>query len=267
MYRTGKHFLPAFATAAALALAFTLVVIDPSQSRAAEPLESAIDLEQQASREAARSQQRIDQLADETETLVAEYRQVLRETDNLKADNDQLEQLVANQDRELASLDSQLDEVENTQREIVPLVQSMVAVLEEFITLDVPFLPEERRARSAALKQLLGAPEVALKEKYRRTMEAYQVETDYGRTIEAYRGPLALDGTTRTVDFLRVGRVGLFYRALDGSLVGYWDREARAWKELGREHAKSILQGLRIARKQAAPDFIWLPVPAPQAVQ
>ena len=78
-------------------------------------------------------------------------------------------------------------------------------------------------------------------------MEAYQVETDYGRTIEAYRGPLTLEGTTRTVDFLRVGRVALFYRALDGSLVGHWDREQRAWKQLGRDYVKKLYtEGVRL---------------------
>ena len=65
---------------------------------------------------------------------------------------------------------------------------------------------------------------MGLPERFRRIMEAYQVETDYGRTIEAYSGKLARDGKPRTVDFLRAGRVALVYATLDGGETGYWDR-------------------------------------------
>ena len=51
------------------ALACALVVIVSARILAVEPLESAIDLEKQANREAASSQSRIDDLADETEAL------------------------------------------------------------------------------------------------------------------------------------------------------------------------------------------------------
>ncbi|MCJ8275648.1 MAG: DUF3450 family protein, partial [Bdellovibrionales bacterium] len=86
-------------------------------------------------------------------------------------------------------------------------------------------------------------------------------------TIEAYRGLQQVDGKELTVDFLRVGRISLVYQTLDGKQQGYWDQKERAWKELSSSYRKPIQQGLKMARKQSAPNLIKLPVPAPQEVQ
>jgi hypothetical protein len=94
-------------------------------------------------------------------------------------------------------------------------------------------------------------------------MEAYQIENEYGRTIEAYRAPLELDGEETTVDFLRFGRIALVYQTLDASRSGVWNREARSWQPLDSGYRSSIRDALRIALKQAAPDLVTLPLPAP----
>jgi len=107
---------------------------------------------------------------------------------------------------------------------------------------------------------MMDNPEVGLPERFRRIMEAYQVETEYGRTIEAYSGKLGRDGKPRTVDFLRAGRVALVYATLDGGETGYWDRGTREWKALPREYGEPVKQALRVARKQSPPDLIRLPV-------
>ena len=58
--------------------------------------------------------------------------------------------------------------------------------------------------------------------------------------------------------------VGLTYLTLDENEAGVWDQQARAWKKLEGEHRASIKKGLRIARKQTAPDLIRVPVPVPE---
>ena len=104
-------------------------------------------------------------------------------------------------------------------------------------------------------------------EKYRRIVEAYQIENDYGRTIEAYRGSLKLGDRERTVDFLRFGRIALVYQSLDESEAGVWSQETRSWLPLDASHRSAIRAGLRIARKQAAPDLIELPPPSPMLME
>ena len=107
--------------------------------------------------------------------------------------------------------------------------------------------------------------DVTVAEKFRKVTEAYQIENDFGRTIEAYKGTLTIDGAKIEVDFLRVGRIGLYYQTADGKLSGVWDQPNRKWVSLGNEYKNSIKFGLRIAKKQVAPDLVLLPVDAPEA--
>ena len=67
----------------------------------------------------------------------------------------------------------------------------------------------------------------------------------------------------REVDFLRIGRVALLYQTHDGAITGAWDNAARAWVDLqaGVYHS-AVAKGLRMARKQLAPDLLTLPVVA-----
>ena len=46
--------------------------------------------------------------------------------------------------------------------------------------------------------------DVSTSEKYRRVLEAYQVENEYGRSIEAYSSTVDVDGSQKTVDFFEL---------------------------------------------------------------
>jgi hypothetical protein len=208
------------------------------------------------------SQKRVASLDTENASMLAEYRQANAEIGGLKAYNDQLAEQVKSQETELATMTRQLGEIETTSREALPMMQKMVATLDDFVKLDTPFLAEERTGRIAALKDMMTRADVSVSEKYRRIVEAYQIEIEYGRTIEAYQGKV----DERTVDFLRAGRVALLYQTLDGSETGYWDAGARKWIA-DDDYEDAIKAGLKVAKKQAAPDFISVPVSAPKEVK
>jgi hypothetical protein len=106
--------------------------------------------------------------------------------------------------------------------------------------------------------------DVTSAEKFRRVIEAYQIENDYGRTIEAYKGSVDINGTPQEVDFLRIGRVSLAYQSVGGQYTGAWDPVAGAFVEVAPEKFKTqVDQGIRVARKQVAPDLLIVPVTAP----
>jgi hypothetical protein len=232
----------------------------------ADALGRAIEEQIGVDQEARTSQQRIDQLDDETQKLLDEYRRALTDAESYSTYANQLEAQVSSQREEMAEMDRQLLEVETTSREVLPLMQNMLDTLEQFVALDVPFLMEERTRRVAMLKQMMTRADVAISEKYRRIVEAYQVEMDYGRTIEAYEGALPRDGgEPRTVQFLRVGRVTLLYQTLDGRETGYWEADQKRWV-VANEYAHGFKEGVAVAKKVRAPEMLMVPVPAPQEV-
>lgn len=214
-------------------------------------------------RDARQSQQKINQLDEEAQRLLSDYRYLTRETESLRRYNAQISRQIESQLSEMASIREQLDQINDVSREVIPMMLRMVATLEKFIALDLPFLREERGLRLAALQEIMDRADVTTSEKYRRIVEAYQVEMEYARTIEAYQAELDVAGTVRTVDFLRVGRVALLYQTLDGEETGFFNTESGAWETLGGRYETPVRNALRIAKKQAAPDILVLPVAAP----
>ena len=104
----------------------------------------------------------------------------------------------------------------------------------------------------------MGRADVTNAEKYRRIMEAYQIENDYGRTIEAYRGH-DRDGKDGGLPARGPRRARLpDARRRRGRRLG--PGGLSSWSSLDSSYRTSIKEGLRIARKQSAPDMIRLPL-------
>ncbi|MCP1726138.1 putative nucleotide-binding protein (sugar kinase/HSP70/actin superfamily) [Natronospira proteinivora] len=247
--------------------ALGLALSGPTMADTPEVLKTSIDVERQISQSAIASQQRVDDLADEARDMLADYMQVTQQTDRLEVYNDQVERLIRSQEEEKRSLEEQLEEVEVVEQEIIPLMIRMIESLERFVELDMPFLPDEREERIQRLWDTMDRSDVSVSEKYRNVMEAYQIEAEYARNMEDYRGTLEVNGEERTVDFLRVGRLLLAYQTLDRQETGFWNPVTRDWEQLPDRYRSSINEGIRIARQQAASDILQLPVPAPERVQ
>jgi len=228
----------------------------------ATPLEEAIHVDQATQDAAADSQKKIDNLSEKTGSLLEKYRFATRQTKNLKIQTQHLQQVLENQQLEKIALQEQLKTLVVTQNEITPLILRMLTNLEDFIKLDLPFLPEERTQRLTKLKAMMLRADITKAEKFRRIIEAYQIENEYGNTIEAYKNEIELAGVKSPVDFLRLGRVALYYQRLDGSETGFWNKKEKRWEKLPDHYRNEIRKGLRIARKESAPDLLTLPISA-----
>ena len=228
-----------------------------------EALEGMFESRAKVNDEFAAMQKQIDGISDETDALVAKYRTALKQIDSIGIYNGQLRGLISSQEEELTSLQEQLDRVEEVGRSVTPLMLRMIDALEATVDLDLPFLLDERTEDVAALRKLMTKASVSTSEKYRMIMETYQNENEFGRTIEAYRANLEVDGGVVKVDFLRFGRIALVYQTLDGRESGVWNQQTHSWEKLDASYRSAIREGLRIARKQSAPDLIRLPLPVP----
>jgi len=230
----------------------------------ATSLEEIFAVAAETNRFAQASQVRVDGLSDETASLLEQYKKELKQIEGLRVYNAQLERQIRNQETEMANLSTSIEQVTLIERQITPLMLRMLATLEEFIEHDVPFQLEERTDRISRLQAMMDAADVSPSEKFRRIFEAYQIENDYGRTIEAYEETLTMDGNPRDVFVLRIGRVGLYYQTKDGSISGMWNQSTGSWELLDSDFGSAITQGIRIANNQASPNLINLPIVAPE---
>ncbi len=248
----------------------TSLLLSTSVSQVAAQ-EKVKELEQQGIERAAEGrsvQQKVDAMHDKTRSLVDDYYAHLKLVDGLKLYNGMLQRQLNNQTEEIGILTNSISEVATVERQILPLMSRMIDGLEHFIGFDVPFLLEERTSRVEDLRALLPRADVTVAEKTRRVMEAYQIENDYGRTIEAYRGKLDLDTASFDADFLRVGRVALMYRLVGSDEVGFWDHNDQRWEELSSGRwRRYIEQGLKVARQEVAPELISVAIDAEQEIK
>lgn len=211
-------------------------------------------------------QLQIETIDDRRIELANEYRALVKHNASLEQYNRVLRQTIESQQAHIGSLQQQMDSIKNLDREIVPLMVNMLDTLENFVALDVPFLHNERVERIARLKELLHDGNIANSEKYRRILEAYQIENDYGRTIEAYDAVLQADngaGERQTVTFLKVGRIVYLYQMLDGSQTYVWSQSAKTWQRLDDSYNTWVEEGIKMAREQIPPDLMFVPIEIP----
>ena len=236
------------------------LVATPVLAQDDEVLKPVVDEAAKINESAATSQERINGITEQIDSKLQQFQTLMKEIDGLEIYNAQLRKQVGSQQQEMADLNAAIDEVSVVERQITPLMMRMIDGIEQFIALDVPFLPKERAERVADLKAMMDRADVAASEKFRRVMEAFQVEMDYGRTMEAYSGIHNINGQERDVEFLRLGRTALMYQTRDASKQGVWNKQTRQWEELDSSYRTQITKGLRMAKKQLAPDLLMLPV-------
>ena len=206
------------------------------------------------------TQKKEDEWAGKKAELMARYR-------SLKANQDYLEKLKLKTERSLSSQKARLAEFERKikesariREELQSYLESVVAQLEEFIKKDFPFLLKERATRLASIKETLTRPDKPAAEKYRRAMEALQIEAEYGRTVEVYQDTIDLNGQSVLMDILRLGRLSLFYQTPDGKMVGHYDRAAGRWVSLPSRYRREINNAVDMARRERTIDLVRLPI-------
>jgi hypothetical protein len=217
--------------------------------------------------QARQSQAKIDALTDQTRELLSEYKVVLKEIEGLRVYNRQLEKQIGNQEVEMAKLSESIDKVTVIERQITPLMLRMIDGLEQYVELDLPFLLEERTDRLENLRDMMDRADVAVSEKLSQILRAYQIENEYGRTMEAYKDTINVNGTERLVDVLKMGRISLVYQTEDGEETGVFNPTTRQWELLDDSYKTPVQNGIRMARQQLTVDLLSLPVAGPEAAQ
>jgi len=242
-------------------------VVTLSGSVFAQSVDQVLQAELRRLNLAQQSQERINNVVEQTRSLEDQYRAINKEIDGLRVYNRLMGAQTEGQMAVLEDIALSMDQVDVINRQIFPLMERMIDGLEQSVALDIPFLMEERVERIQKLKDTMERSDVSVAEKFRKVMEAFQIEMDYGSTIEPYKQTLTLeDGTTRDYNMLRVGRIGLYFQSEDTNITGRWDNDNRQWV-LDNGSRNEVRKGLRIANQLIAPELILVPVSAPTEAQ
>jgi hypothetical protein len=239
---------------------FTLLFLISTTIYAQEIVDQTINTQVEASNVSIEIQNKIDELDIESKKIYFDYKDTLNEFNSLKNYDDQLSKIIDAQIIEISSINEQLDSLDSINIDILPLLKRMVDSLSKFITLDIPFLIEERKLRLQDLDTLIVRADVTTAEKFRKIFEAYQLEANFGKTIESYQGFLTIKESEKAVDYFRLGRLGLYYRTPNGKETGYWNSNSQQWVHEGSSLDDEIKAALDIANRQSPPNFIKLPV-------
>ena len=238
-----------------------------SGSAVAATLNDIFTVSERLNAQVKQSQAKIDALTEQTRELLGDYKVVLKEIEGLRVYNRQLERQISNQEREMGQLEKSTEAVTVIERQITPLMMRMIDGLEQFVELDLPFLLQERADRLEGLVEMMDRADVAVSEKLNQILRAYQIENEYGRTLESYSDDVAVGGVERKVDILKVGRIALLYQTQDGEETGMFNIRSRQWEPLDDSYKTPVQTGIRMARKQLSVDLLSLPIPGPEAAQ
>jgi len=206
------------------------------------------------------TQKKEDEWAAEREKLTAKYRSLKADRKYLKKVKGRTERMLRAREKQIAETLRMINEAALIREELQSYLETVVSQLEGWIKKDVPFLLEERTDRLGSIKEMLDRQDTPLAEKYRRVMEALQIETEYGRTVEVYQKTIELEGKPRLVDILRVGRLSLFCRTPDSKLAGSFDQRNQKWVVLPSKYRSEINKAADIAGRQRTIELTKLPI-------
>ena len=251
--------------AVALSTAISVGAFFASAATADRTIDQILKVGQTKTTSGQESQKRVDKLAEETASLLQKYKLVTKDIEGLRVYNAQYERQLENQLKVITELEASIDQVTVLERQVQPLIIDMLDGLEQFIDLDLPFRLDERKDRVAQLRSNLDKSNITVAEKFRQVLEAYNIEAEYGRKVETYSETLTIGGQERQVNILAVGRVALVYQTKDAAETGAWDKSSGSWVALSSgDYRSAVLQGIKIAKKQASIDVMQLPISAPE---
>lgn len=228
---------------------------------AADEIGDALEASLAAQQAARESQQRVDRLDAETRALREKRHAAESRASQLAAYAGQLEQEALTQEQRRAELEAELARVAATGGDLVPLAQRMLAGLEAHLARDLPFLADLRRQRLDEARAALSDPRRGQAEKFRRVLEAWRREVEYGYTLGAEEATADCAGAPGASTRVRVGRVGLYCIEPGSARSARWDATARAWQPLeDRDDIEAVARAVAMAREQAPAGVLVLPI-------
>jgi FtsZ-binding cell division protein ZapB len=218
-----------------------------------KPVEDSITIRHNTQKDIEKWSEKKSMLEGEYDSLVENEKRLVVERKHL------MQELEAMQGR-IIDLENQIMAMEQISEKLKPFLYSIYVRLTDSVDQGTPFLKEERSERLGNLIKTLDDPQIVLGEKFRKVMEALFIEAEYGNTVEVYQEKILLANEDVLVNVLRLGRISLFFEALDQQTAGYFDLAENQWRILPRSANRDIRIAMEIGSKRRPADIVSLPL-------
>lgn len=238
---------------------FIILIIFLSGAVAADFSETQAELQDAIEAEIA-AQKKADRWSQEKEQLISELRQARTRLEWVRYQDKKYSAYIENEKKTLAALKRKKAEMDRLRQGLEPFLDEIIANLAAFIETDLDFLSEERQMRLQFLRDSVNNFHLSMSEKLNRVLEALAVESEYGRSIEVIPEALNIEGKQIEAETLRIGRVALFYRSLNGHQIGRWNQREKSWEPLPSEFERMIRDTIEMASQQKSVELVDLPI-------
>ncbi|WP_298918817.1 DUF3450 family protein [uncultured Algimonas sp.] len=236
-----------------------------------------------------------------TAPLADQYSAVLQEIADRRINIAQRDFYVRQQQAQIEELSAQIEAAADTDasQALLPMVREMVAEIEKVMVADLPFRVERRFTLLDVLREDLQGDNVAVGDAYRRAMELYGQEVNYGYQVGSYTGnnPIAerqgrrfqacqedvdsalcdlndeqrralnsgaeitdLEDQLYDGNYIHFGRLALLYLERDSSEGYRFNQAGGEWEALSNAELLGLRQSVRIARGESAISTISAPI-------
>ncbi|MDV7103793.1 DUF3450 domain-containing protein [Vibrio sp. TH_r3] len=238
----------------------SLCVLTTHHLANASSLAASEKIEQSIVKNAQKNQIVIDERAEHSAQLQFEIDALKAEIKGLETYQTHLNNLLDNQNQEMSSIDRQLTDITETRQSIVPLMYEMLAGLGQLIQQGMPIQFDVRQARLNSLSELMVQANVSDAEKFRRILEAYQIELDYVQKLDSYVSNIEIEGVMREVEQLYLGHVSFIARSLDKQKYWLWVDQKQQWIALEEPVFSQLDDAFLLANKRVSPSILTLPL-------
>ncbi|NCC24928.1 MAG: DUF3450 domain-containing protein [Deltaproteobacteria bacterium] len=243
----------------AVLMALAIIIFLPLSVMGQEP-EAVLSTLEKAITEAQKDQQNVESMAPEIKALQDEALELIRYRLWLKHQAGKYATYIADQHRVLSEIEALHKGARVIALEMEPYLDQVAERLDRTLEAGLPFLLEERGTRLRRLQEALNRHDLALGEKLRRTLEALQIEAQYGQGVETGEAAVEtaeglVQGTT-----LRVGRLAMYLVTPDRERGFVLDPVSRDWIPMSAEDAAKVAVALDMTARRRPAELVGLPV-------
>lgn len=209
-----------------------------------------------------KTQELVEGFAAKEARLLDEIEALERELKSARRQRSKTEAYAAGQKAKVDELSRRVKEMELIRSELEPYLDESLKRLSQLVSQDLPFLPQERAARLASVKQTLDNYDATLAQKIHRLLETLAIEARYGSTVETKEAELQIKGVSLRVKLFRLGRLGLFALDLDGHESWRFDPATKEFIPIN-QYTRQLNQAADIAARRRVISLVEIPVGRP----